>query len=49
MRKLIEATLVSLDGDIEAPELWAPFDGEATAIATEQLDRYDAFVMGRIT
>jgi dihydrofolate reductase len=49
MRKLIESTLVSLDGVIEAPERCSLFDDEATAIATEQLDHYDAFVMGRVT
>jgi hypothetical protein len=37
MRKLIESTLVSLDGVIEAPERWASFDAEATALALEQL------------
>jgi dihydrofolate reductase len=49
MRKLIESTLVSLDGVIEAPERWASFDAEATAYSTEQLGNYDAFVMGRVT
>jgi dihydrofolate reductase len=49
MRKLIESTLVSLDGVIEAPERWASFDAEATALSMEQLGRYDAFVMGRVT
>ena len=49
MRKLIESTLVSLDGVIEAPERWASFDAEATALALEQLGHYDAFVMGRVT
>jgi dihydrofolate reductase len=49
MRKLIESTLVSLDGVIEAPERWAAFDPEATAYSLEQLDDYDAFVMGRVT
>jgi hypothetical protein len=49
MRKLIESTLVSLDGVIEAPERCSLFDDEATAIATEQLDHCDAFVMGRVT
>lgn len=49
MRKLIESTLVSLDGVIEAPERWARFDAEATAYATEELGNYDAFVMGRVT
>jgi len=49
MRKLIESTLVSLDGVIEAPERWAYFDAEATALSLEQLGNYDAFVMGRVT
>jgi dihydrofolate reductase len=49
MRRLIESTLVSLDGVIEAPERWVIFDAEATAYATEQLGNYDAFVMGRVT
>ena len=49
MRKLIESTLVSLDGVIEAPERWVIFDAESTAYATEQLANYDAFVMGRVT
>ena len=31
MRKLIESTLVSLDGVIEAPERWVIFDAEAGA------------------
>jgi dihydrofolate reductase len=49
MRKLIESTLVSLDGVIETPERWAIFDSEATAYSLEQLGHYDAFVMGRVT
>jgi dihydrofolate reductase len=49
MRKLIESTLVSLDGVIEAPERWASFDTEATALSLEQLGTYDAFIMGRVT
>jgi len=49
MRKLIESTLVSLDGVIEAPDRWSPFDEEATQLATEDLGNYDAFVMGRVT
>ena len=49
MRKLIESTLVSLDGVIEAPERWAIFDDEATQLSMQELDNYDAFVMGRIT
>src|SRR5215208_5260036 len=49
MRKLIESTLVSLDGVIEAPERWAIFDEEATKRSMKELDNYDAFVMGRVT
>jgi dihydrofolate reductase len=49
MRKLIESTLVSLDGVIESPDRWAPFDDEATRLALEDLGTYDAFVMGRVT
>ena len=49
MRKLIESTLVSLDGVIEAPERWANFDAEDTALSLEQLGNYDAFVLGRVT
>ena len=49
MRKLIESTLVSLDGVIEAPERWSKFDAEATALSLKELGHYDAFVMGRVT
>jgi dihydrofolate reductase len=49
MRKLIESTLVSLDGVIESPERWAPFDEEASKLSMQELDNYDAFVMGRVT
>jgi dihydrofolate reductase len=49
MRKLIESTLVSLDGVIEVPERWATFDDEATELSMQELDNYDAFVMGRVT
>jgi hypothetical protein len=47
MRKLIESTLVSLDGVTEAPEWWATFDAENTALSLERLGNYDAFVLGR--
>ena len=49
MRKLIESTLVSLDGVIESPERWAIFDEEATQRSMRELDNYDAFVLGRVT
>jgi dihydrofolate reductase len=49
MRKLIESTLISLDGVIESPERWAIFDDEATQLSMQALDNYDAMVMGRVT
>jgi dihydrofolate reductase len=49
MRKLVESTLVSLDGVIESPERWAIFDEEATQRSMHELDNYDAFVLGRVT
>ncbi len=50
MRKLIESTLVSLDGVVEAPERWASaFDAEAAAYSLNQLGQFDGFVMGRVT
>jgi dihydrofolate reductase len=49
VRKLIESTLVSLDGVIESPERWAAFDDEATQLAMADLGHYDGFVMGRVT
>jgi hypothetical protein len=42
MRRLIESTIVSLDGVIEAPERWAGFDAEATELAMRELAHYDA-------
>jgi dihydrofolate reductase len=49
MRKLIESTLLSLDGVIEASERWASFDAEDTALSLKELGNYDAFVLGRVT
>jgi dihydrofolate reductase len=49
MRKLIESTLVSVDGVIESPERWATFDDEASDLSMQELDSYDAFVLGRVT
>jgi hypothetical protein len=37
MRRLIESTLLSLDGVTGAPEHWATFDAEDTAYAQEEL------------
>ena len=39
MRKLIESTLVSIDGVIESPDRWAPFDEEAAQAALRELDQ----------
>jgi dihydrofolate reductase len=51
MRKVMESTLVSLDGVIGDPHTWTGegFDEEAVAIALEQLRRSDAMLMGRHT
>lgn len=49
MRKLIESTIVSLDGVVESPDRWAPFDEEAVEYSMNELEKYDAFVMGRVT
>ena len=51
MRKIIESTLVSLDGVIEDPHLWATeyFDSEAEKYALELLSTSDAMLMGRRT
>jgi len=40
MRKLIESTLISLDGVIEAPERWANWDAEDTAVSLNELGNY---------
>jgi dihydrofolate reductase len=51
MRRIIESTLLSLDGVIGSPHLWASerFDAEARAAALEQLQASDAMLMGRRT
>jgi dihydrofolate reductase len=51
MRKIIESTLVSLDGVIGDPHLWATqyFDTEAERHALELLSTSDAMLMGRHT
>jgi dihydrofolate reductase len=50
-RKLIESTLVSLDGVVESPWEWADghFDEESRQYALGKLAEYDAFVLGRVT
>jgi dihydrofolate reductase len=51
MRKVIESTLVSLDGVIGDPMVWANeyFDEEAVATSLAQLRVSDAMLMGRNT
>ena len=51
MRKIIESTLVSLDGVIGDPHLWAMvrFDDDAQKEALEGLRASDAMLMGRRT
>src|SRR5215470_6452477 len=51
MRKIIESTLVSLDGLIGDPHLWAMnyFDNEAQEDSLEMLLASDAMLMGRRT
>ena len=49
MRKLVESTLVSLDGVIASPERWSLFDEESSGWILQELDNYEAFVMGRVT
>jgi len=51
MRNIIESTLVSIDGVIGEPHLWATdyFGDEARADALKQLRASDAMLMGRRT
>ena len=51
MRKIIESTLVSLDGVFGEPHTWATeyFDQEAQGFALELLSAADAMLMGRRT
>ena len=51
MRKIIESTLVSADGVVGDPPLWAMEyrDAEVTAEALERLAEADAMLMGRGT
>jgi len=39
MRKLIESTLVSVDGVMGSPELWSPFDEESRRVAMDELGK----------
>lgn len=47
MRMLIESTLVCIDGIIDSPERSAIFDDDATQLSMQELDNYDAFLIGR--
>lgn len=47
MRPIIESTLMSIDGVVEAPWAWVDFDAEAKALARANLDSYDGFLFGR--
>src|SRR5262245_55222426 len=49
MRKIVESTLVSLDGVFANPHVWATgyFDREAEAYALDLLSGADAMLMGR--
>jgi dihydrofolate reductase len=51
MRKIIESTLVSLDGVFGDPHIWATqyFDQKAEEYALELLSAADAMLMGRHT
>jgi dihydrofolate reductase len=51
MRKLIEATLVSLDGVVGSPQEWAlpRWDDENKAYAQAALADVGAFLLGRVT
>jgi dihydrofolate reductase len=51
MRRLIESTLLALDGVIGEPRVWASdyFDAEAQEKALDQLMASDAMLMGRHT
>ena len=51
MRKLIESTLVSLDGVVASPNTWMGryWDEEAQKHALAALETYDAFLFGRAT
>src|SRR5262245_41772212 len=51
MRKIVESTLVSLDGVFGDPHVWATeyFDHEAEAYALDLLSASDAMLMGRHT
>jgi len=51
MRRLIESTLVSLDGVVASPNTWVGryWDEEAQTHALAALETYEAFLFGRAT
>ena len=51
MRKLVESTFVTLDGAIDAPQVWGrPYwDDEHSAYAAKLLEPAEALVLGRVT
>jgi dihydrofolate reductase len=51
MRKFVETTLMSLNGVVGAPWEWTGslWDAESRGHALAALDRYDAFLFGRVT
>src|SRR5262249_36772042 len=50
MSKLVEATFVSLNDVMQAPERWAmPFFGGAKDHFVAELNRFDALLLGRAT
>lgn len=51
MRKLVEATFVSLDGVVESPEKWASpyFEDENKKDALSALSEVDLFLLGRVS
>jgi RibD C-terminal domain len=50
-RRLIESTLVSLDGIVDGQEMWSSgyFDDEAKSHAYDLLSGVDTFLLGRAT
>jgi dihydrofolate reductase len=51
MRKLVESTFVSLNGEIGAPHEWGPpyWDDEHAGYAAKLLSAADALLLGRVT
>lgn len=49
MRKLIESSFVSLDGIVTVEKLAPHWGAEGKAWALSELDRFDAFLFGRVT